>query len=87
MNRIEQRFADLNASGHKGFVAYIGAGDPDLESTHQLAVALDAAGVDVTATRYNGMIHDFGLLNALAGVPATRAALHQASEELKARLK
>lgn len=48
---------------------------------------LDAAGVDVTATRYNGMIHDFGLLNALAGVPATRAALHQASEELKARLK
>src|SRR5689334_772755 len=28
-----------------------------------------------------------GLLNALAGVPATRAALHQASEELKARLK
>lgn len=48
---------------------------------------LDAAGVDVTATRYNGMTHDFGLLNALAGVPATRAALHQASEELKARLK
>ena len=48
---------------------------------------LDAAGVDVTATRYNGMIHDFGLLNALAGVPATRAALHQASEELKVRLK
>lgn len=28
-----------------------------------------------------------GLLNVLAGVPATRAALHQASEELKARLR
>ena len=48
---------------------------------------LDAAGVTVVATRYNGMIHDFGLLNVLSGVPATRAALHQASEELKERLK
>ncbi|MHA6822840.1 alpha/beta hydrolase [Ralstonia pseudosolanacearum] len=48
---------------------------------------LDAAGVNVVATRYNGMIHDFGLLNALSGLPATRAALHQASETLRARLK
>jgi len=48
---------------------------------------LDAAGVTVVATRYNGMIHDFGLLNALSSVPATKAALHQASEELKARLR
>lgn len=48
---------------------------------------LDAAGVNVVATRYNGMIHDFGLLNVLADLPATRAALHQASEELKARLR
>lgn len=48
---------------------------------------LDAAGVPVVSTRYNGMIHDFGLLNVLSAVPATRAALHQAAEELKARLK
>ncbi|TYL41844.1 alpha/beta hydrolase [Dickeya sp. ws52] len=48
---------------------------------------LDAAGVDVTVTRYNGMIHDFGLLNALSDVPATRAALLQASTELRERLK
>jgi acetyl esterase len=48
---------------------------------------LDAAGVSVVATRYNGMIHDFGLLNVLSSVPATQAALHQASEELKARLR
>ena len=41
----------------------------------------------MVATRYNGMIHDFGLLNALSGVPATRAVLHQASEELKFRLR
>lgn len=48
---------------------------------------LDAAGVNVVATRYNGMIHDFGLLNVLSELPATRAALHQASEELKMRLR
>jgi acetyl esterase/lipase len=48
---------------------------------------LDAAGVSVTATRYIGMIHDFGLLNALSTLPATRAALHQASEELRLRLR
>jgi acetyl esterase len=48
---------------------------------------LDAAGVNVVATRYGGMIHDFGLLNVLSSVPATKAALHQASEELKLRLR
>lgn len=48
---------------------------------------LDAAGVPVVATRYNGMIHDFGLLNVLSELPATRAALHQAGEELKLRLR
>jgi len=48
---------------------------------------LDAAGVAVTTTRYNGMIHDFGLLNALAGVPAVRSAMLQAATELKQHLR
>lgn len=48
---------------------------------------LDAAGVSVVATRYNGMIHDFGLLNALSELPATKMAIHQAGEELKRRLR
>lgn len=48
---------------------------------------LDAAGVDVTSIRYNGVVHDFGLLNALSEVPATRAALLQAATELKQHLK
>lgn len=47
---------------------------------------LDAAGVPVVTTRYNGMIHDFGLLNVLSSVPATRTALHQAAEELRSKL-
>lgn len=44
---------------------------------------LNEAGVQVTTTRYNGMIHDFGLLNALATLPATRAAFEQSAGELK----
>ncbi|MEK6348176.1 MAG: alpha/beta hydrolase, partial [Burkholderia sp.] len=47
---------------------------------------LDAAGVDTTTTRYNGTIHDFGLLNALAEDPPTRAALKAMADQLKARL-
>ena len=47
---------------------------------------LDAAGVDVTVVRYNGLIHDYGLLNALSQVPGVRSAILQASEELKKRL-
>jgi len=47
---------------------------------------LDRAGVDVTSTRYNGLIHDYGLLNALSQVPGVRSAILQASAELKKRL-
>ncbi|MNJ49634.1 Carboxylesterase NlhH [compost metagenome] len=48
---------------------------------------LDQAGVPVTAVRYNGMIHDYGLLNVLSQVPAVRSTMLQASEELKVHLK
>ena len=48
---------------------------------------LDAAGVAVTTVRYNGMIHDFGSLNALATEPSTRSMLEQAAAELKRYLR
>ena len=47
---------------------------------------LDEAGVDVTCVRYNGTIHDFGLLNALRDVPSTDAALRQAATGLARHL-
>jgi tryptophan synthase alpha chain len=47
MNRIVERFAQLRAKHQKGLVVYIGAGDPDLEATRNLALAFDQAGVDV----------------------------------------
>ncbi len=39
---------------------------------------LSDAGVRVTSVRYNGTIHDFVLLNALADTPAARSAIGQA---------
>ena len=47
---------------------------------------LSDAGVRVTSTRYNGTIHDFVMLNALADTPATRGAIAQAVDALKGAL-
>ena len=47
MNRIDAKFEKLGDEGRKGFVAYITAGDPALETTVELARAFEAAGVDV----------------------------------------
>jgi len=45
------------------------------------------AGVPVAATRYDGMIHDFVLLNAIRNTPEVEAALAQASDGIRAALK
>ncbi|SFQ02828.1 alpha/beta hydrolase [Parafilimonas terrae] len=47
---------------------------------------LNEAGVKVTLTRYGGLIHDYGLLNALAEVPAVKVALLQAAAAIKQAL-
>lgn len=48
---------------------------------------LDEAGVSVTLTRYQGLIHDYGLLNPLAEIPAVKTALLQAGAVIKEVLK
>lgn len=40
---------------------------------------LNEAGVAVTLTRYQGLIHDYGLLNPLAHIPAVQTAIAQAA--------
>jgi tryptophan synthase alpha chain len=67
MNRIDARFAQLRAAKQKGFVVYIGAGDPTLEATRQLALAFDKAGVDVLelGVPFSDPLAD-GLVNQLA---------------------
>ncbi|MGC0207945.1 alpha/beta hydrolase [Streptomyces levis] len=47
---------------------------------------LRQAGVPVTAVRYQGVIHDFVMLNALRGTHAADAAIRQASAVLHAAL-
>jgi len=67
MNRIVERFAQLGRTGRKGFIAYIGAGDPDLEATRQLALSFDKLGVDVLelGVPFSDPLAD-GLVNQLA---------------------
>jgi tryptophan synthase alpha chain len=67
MNRIEERFARLRSVGRKGFIVYIGAGDPNLEMTRRLALAFDQAGVDVLelGVPFSDPLAD-GLVNQLA---------------------
>ncbi len=48
---------------------------------------LNEAGVMVTTVRYNGVIHDFGLLNGLAEIQQTRSLFVQAAAELKKYLR
>ena len=48
---------------------------------------LDEAGVKVALTRYGGLIHDYGLLNPLAEVPAVKTALLQAAAVIRNALK
>ena len=92
MNRIVAKFAELKAAGKKGLVVYIGAGDPNLDTTRELALAFDRAGVDVLelGVPFSDPLAD-GLVNQLAAqrgldsgatppkVLATVAALRQHS--------
>ena len=50
------------------------------------AAKLRQAGVDVTAVRYQGIIHDFVMLNALRGTHAATAAIAQATAFLREAL-
>ena len=67
MNRIVERFARLNRERQKGFIVYLGAGDPNLEATRQLALAFDKLGVDVLelGVPFSDPLAD-GLVNQLA---------------------
>jgi tryptophan synthase alpha chain len=67
MNRITERFKSLRAEKKKGFVVYIGAGDPHLEATRQLTIGFDKIGVDVVelGVPFSDPLAD-GLVNQLA---------------------
>jgi tryptophan synthase alpha chain len=47
VTRIETKFTQLKAEGRKAFIPYITTGDPKMETTLELVLALEKAGVDV----------------------------------------
>lgn len=58
--------------------------DPLRDEGEAYASKLRAAGVPVTTVRYDGVVHDFMLLNAMSEARATRAAIAQATAFLRA---
>lgn len=47
MSRIAERFAALRAAGERAFVPFLTAGDPDLDTTAELILALAENGADL----------------------------------------
>ena len=73
-NRIDRCFAALRARDETGFIAYIGAGDPTLEATVHLALALEEAGTDLIelGVPFSDPLAD-GIVNQLAAERALKA--------------
>ncbi len=47
MSKIGEKFEELGKKGEKAFIAFITAGDPDLETTGALVLELEKRGVDI----------------------------------------
>ncbi len=88
--------ADITASPNQASIeqvsglppAYLCVDEADVlrDEGEAYAAKLRSAGVPVTTVRYDGTIHDFMLLNALADTRASRAAIGQATAHLRAGL-
>ena len=89
----EAQRADITASPLRATTEQLAGLPPALVITAEADVLRDEgeayasklrqAGVAVTATRYQGIIHDFVMLNALRGTNAANAAIAQATAYLR----
>jgi acetyl esterase len=64
----------------------VGEADPLRDEGEAYSAKLRAAGVPVTAVRYQGIIHDFVMVNSLRDTHAAKAATAQGGEFLRAAL-
>ncbi len=73
-NRIDARFSQLKTTGKKAFVAYVCAGDPSLEATIDIVLALEKAGVDIVelGVPFSDPLAD-GIVNQMAADRALKA--------------
>jgi len=73
-NRIDRKFADLRAAGKRALIAYISAGDPNLDATRELAWAFETVGVDILelGVPFSDPLAD-GVVNQLAAARALAA--------------
>jgi tryptophan synthase alpha chain len=47
VSRIDDKFSQLRRDGKKAFIPYLTAGDPDLDFTFEIVLAMEAAGADL----------------------------------------
>src|SRR6184192_1278986 len=73
-NRIDDCFARLRSERRKGFIPYICAGDPNLEKTAELGLALEKSGADLLelGLPFSDPLAD-GIVNQLAAQRALSA--------------
>src|ERR1700730_11234509 len=81
-NKIDNYFARLRAERHKGFIPYICAGDPRLDKTVDLALALEKSGADILELGLpfsdplaDGIVNQLAAQRALAAGATTRGVL------------
>ncbi|MGK0189902.1 MAG: tryptophan synthase alpha chain [Verrucomicrobiales bacterium] len=74
LNRIESTFKNLKAEGKKAFVAYVCAGDPDMDGALEVVKGLDDAGADVIelGVPFSDPLAD-GVVNQMAAQRALEA--------------
>jgi acetyl esterase len=78
--------AGLAAFGLPPAMIIVGEADPLRDEGEAYAAKLRQAGVPVTAVRYQGIIHDFVMVNAMRDTHAALAATAQGGEFLHAAL-
>lgn len=81
-NRIDHRFAALQKAGKPAFVAYVCAGDPDMDRSLEILFALEQAGADIielgvpfSDPMADGIVNQMAAHRALDAGATTRGVL------------
>jgi acetyl esterase/lipase len=77
------RAGDEQLAGLPPAFVIVGEADVLRDEGEAYAARLRAAGTPVTSVRYDGITHDFMMLNPLRDTHATRAAIAQATAMLR----